>query len=44
MGLNDAIEELNSGAINNAMTVIALQWLQLNKAEVIGRWCNSPPP
>ncbi|PCH63109.1 MAG: ADP-ribose diphosphatase [SAR86 cluster bacterium] len=33
-----AIAELNLGKINNAMTVIALQWLQLNKQKLVQQW------
>ncbi|HJO12496.1 MAG TPA: NUDIX domain-containing protein, partial [Gammaproteobacteria bacterium] len=41
MSFDDAIAELNSGVINNAMTVIALQWLQLNKESVVDSWCGT---
>ena len=33
-----AFECLVSGEINNAMTIIALQWLALNKKELLARW------
>jgi hypothetical protein len=33
-----ALEFLVSGEINNAMTMIALQWLALNKKELLARW------
>lgn len=33
-----AIEMLESGEINNAMTLVALQWLQLHRQEVLERW------
>jgi ADP-ribose pyrophosphatase len=36
--LQDAIGAVASGAINNAMSIIAIQWLQLNKADLLQRW------
>lgn len=39
--VDDAIAKLASGEINNAMTVIALQWFQLNKAKVDAAWLVS---
>lgn len=35
----EAEEALRTGAINNAMSVIALQWLALNKDALLRRWC-----
>ena len=29
---------LESGVINNSMSIIALQWLMLNKEEIMGKW------
>ena len=34
----DAQEAVRTGAINNAMSVIALQWLALNKQSLLQRW------
>lgn len=36
--LADAVEMVRNGKINNAATIIALQWLQLNKTDLISRW------
>lgn len=36
--LDEVIAAVNAGLINNAMTIIALQWLQLNKEELLRRW------
>ena len=38
LSYNTAIEMLESGEINNAMTLVALQWLQLHRQEVLDRW------
>jgi ADP-ribose pyrophosphatase len=37
---DDAIARLNSGEIDNAATVICLQWLALNKENVRSNWNN----
>lgn len=34
----DVIESVDSGAINNAMTIIAIRWLQLHKEDLLQRW------
>ena len=34
----EALAGVNSGLINNAMSIIALQWLELNKAELLEQW------
>ena len=34
-----AFADLAAGKFRNAMTIIALQWLQLNKARVCEQWC-----
>lgn len=34
----DALQSLRDGRINNAATIIALQWLALNRSEVRGLW------
>tara|TARA_B110000444_G_scaffold227349_1_gene232455 strand:+ start:409 stop:1059 length:651 start_codon:yes stop_codon:yes gene_type:complete len=34
----NAIELIDSGEINNAMTIIALQWLQLHHQELLDSW------
>jgi ADP-ribose pyrophosphatase len=38
MPYDDAIARLNSGEIDNAATVISLQWLALNKARMLAKW------
>ena len=35
---DDAIAMLESGQIDNAMTIIALQWLRLHRQELLDRW------
>ena len=37
----DAFTALKKGYINNAFTIIALQWLLLNKAEIDAKWGDS---
>jgi ADP-ribose pyrophosphatase len=34
----DAMSLIDSGEINNAMTIIALQWLQLHRQELLDSW------
>ena len=34
----EALAGVNSGLINNAMSIIALQWLELHKAELLEEW------
>ena len=34
----DAMRFIDSGEINNAMTIIALQWLQLHRQELLDSW------
>ena len=36
--LEDALQAVKDGRINNAASIIALQWLALNRAEVRGLW------
>ena len=38
MASDDAFKAVESGAINNAMSIIALQWLVLNKEELLRNW------
>lgn len=38
LGYEDAIALIDSGEINNAMTIIALQWLQLHHQELLDSW------
>lgn len=38
MPLEDALDAVRDGRINNAASIIALQWLALNRAEVRGLW------
>jgi ADP-ribose pyrophosphatase len=36
--LTEALAAVRDGRINNAASIIALQWLALNRDEVRGRW------
>lgn len=36
--LEDALQALRDGRVNNAASMLALQWLALNRAEVRGLW------
>ncbi|NVK18181.1 MAG: NUDIX domain-containing protein [Methylocystaceae bacterium] len=36
---NEAIELLTSGKVHNSMTIIALQWLQINGNYIHKKWC-----
>lgn len=38
LGLKQALQLVNSGRINNAPCMLALQWLALNKAHVVSKW------
>ncbi len=38
LACDDAVQAVNSGKINNAMTIIALQWLQLHRKELLNNW------
>ncbi|WP_324731960.1 NUDIX domain-containing protein [Pseudomonas paeninsulae] len=38
LSLEDALDAVKDGRINNAASIIALQWLALNRAEVRGLW------
>lgn len=38
--LDTAFEWLESGRIDNASTVIALQWLALNQQQIFANWCD----
>jgi len=38
MKYDDVLSAVQSGQINNAMSLIAIQWLQLNKVKVVQRW------
>ncbi|RMU38608.1 hypothetical protein ALP29_201451 [Pseudomonas syringae pv. avii] len=35
---DDAMDAMKNGLIKNASTIIALQWLALNRAEIRGLW------
>lgn len=37
----EAIQALQDGVINNAMAIIALQWLQLNRDRLRTQWCSA---
>jgi len=39
LNTNEAINAVQNGVINNAMSIIALQWLALNKEELVKSWC-----
>ncbi|HBS79732.1 MAG TPA: ADP-ribose diphosphatase, partial [Pseudomonas sp.] len=36
--LDEALEALRDGRIDNAATIIALQWLALNRSEIREAW------
>jgi ADP-ribose diphosphatase len=38
VGYADAMQMLDSGEINNAMTILSLQWLQLHRQELLESW------
>ncbi|MCP4955147.1 MAG: ADP-ribose diphosphatase, partial [Photobacterium aquimaris] len=38
MDLDEAFERLNRGEIDNAATVISLQWLALNRDKIRKKW------
>ena len=38
LSLEQALAKIESGAINNAMSIIALQWLQLNRQKLLQEW------
>lgn len=38
MSFDEAMAQLNAGKLNNAHTIIALQWLALNKEQVRAAW------
>ena len=38
--LDEVVAAIANGEINNAMTIIAVQWLQLNKSNLDKRWRN----
>lgn len=38
LGFEDALQAVRDGHINNAASMLALQWLALNRAEVRGLW------
>ena len=38
IGLSDALAMVNDGTINNAMTIIGVQWLALNQQQLISQW------
>ena len=40
--VDDALQYLQQGIINNAMTVIALQWFQLHRAQLPELWAKLP--
>jgi len=37
---DEAVASVKSGQIDNAMTIVALQWLMLNKEELLKRWSS----
>lgn len=41
LGLDDAVAAVRSGNINNAMAIIAIQWLELNREQVRIQWMDS---
>jgi ADP-ribose pyrophosphatase len=38
MHVDEALQRLNSGEIDNAATVISLQWLALNRDKILKKW------
>ena len=38
LSYNEAQDAVRSGVINNAMSIIALQWLALNKKSLLNAW------
>ena len=38
LSVNELFAAVEAGLINNAMTIIATQWLQLHKEELVQRW------
>lgn len=38
LSYHDLVTAVEDGSVNNAMTIVALQWLQLNKAKVLSQW------
>ena len=38
MPFEEALQAVRDGRINNAASMLALQWLALNRAEVRGLW------
>ena len=38
LAFDDAWEQMLAGRLDNAMAIIALQWLWINKAEVRRKW------
>lgn len=38
LSYDDALKATESGIINNAMAIIAIQWLQLHKSELLKEW------
>jgi ADP-ribose pyrophosphatase len=40
LSVNQALAALQSGRINNASCIVALQWLALNKPRLLTRWKN----
>ncbi|NRB39870.1 MAG: NUDIX domain-containing protein [Pseudomonadales bacterium] len=41
LAVDDVISRLNAGQLNNSMTIIALQWFQLNKPMLDDAWLNT---
>lgn len=41
LSLDEVVKAIADGEINNAMTIIAIQWLQLHKASVAQAWQHS---
>ncbi|NMP32262.1 NUDIX domain-containing protein [Thalassotalea sp. M1531] len=41
IGLNDALALINDGTINNAMTIIGIQWLALNYSQLQSHWADN---
>ena len=39
--LEEAVGAVNQGIINNAMSIIAIQWLEINRNKLMQRWISS---
>jgi len=40
LSFDEAVDALAKGEIDNAMTIVAIQWLMLNKPRLVARWAR----